>query len=204
MCISTIQKTKLQTPTSTFSLFYFFFHHDISSSLSAQCTLRAGNLALLARNPSSSHANRHSKSLECTLSPVVVVVTAQAVDVQRDASGLSKALQAVRDHLAAKLAQHLALEAKVDNGVGAVGQIDDGARESLVQRGVGVAEAGDASQGAEGFGKGGADGEAAVFGGVVVVNWILENVLLERYEIVITHRERARENETNCEDRPCS
>ncbi len=80
-------------------------------SLSAQCTLGAGNLALLAGNPGGSHANGHSKSLKRTLSPVVVVVTAQAVNVQGDASGLSKALQAVRDHLAAELAQHLALEA---------------------------------------------------------------------------------------------
>lgn len=101
---------------------------------------------------------------------MVVVVTAQAVDVQGDASGLSKALQAVGDHLGAELAQHLALETQVDNGVGAVGQIDDGARESLIQRSVGIAEAGDAGQGAEGFGKGGADGEAAVFGSVVIVN----------------------------------
>lgn len=101
-------------------------------SLSAQCTLGAGNLSLLARNPSSSHANRHSQRLKGTLSSVVVVVTAQAVDVQGDTSGLSKALQAMGDHLAAELAQHLALEAQVDNGVGAVGQIDDGAREGLV------------------------------------------------------------------------
>lgn len=135
---------------------------------------------------------------------MVVVVTAQAVDVQGDASGLSKALQAVGDHLGAELAQHLALETQVDNGVRAVGQIDDGARESLVQRGVGIAEAGDASQGAEGFGKGRADGEAAVFGSVVVVNWIMEDVLLERCGIFITQRERAKESETNCEDLPCS
>lgn len=172
MCIDTIQKkAKLQTPSSTLSLFYFSSSSRmIFFSLSAQCTLGAGNLSLLTRNPSSSHANSHGQGLKGTLSPVVVVVTAQAVDMQGDASGLSKALQAMGDHLAAELAQHLALEAQVDNGVGAVGQIDDGAREGLVQRGVGVAEAGDASQRAEGFGKGGADGEAAVFGSVVVVN----------------------------------
>lgn len=101
---------------------------------------------------------------------MVVVVTAQAVDVQGDAGSLGKALQAVGDHLTAELAEVLALEAQVDDGVGSVGQIDDSAGESLVERGVGIAEAGDASEGTEGLGEGGADGDAAVFGSVVVVN----------------------------------
>lgn len=144
--------------------FYAFF-------LSAQSALGARNLSLSALNPSRSHADSHGQRLERTLSPVVVVVAAQAVDVQRDARGLGKALQAVGDHLAAEIAELLALEAQVDDGVGPVGEVDDGAGEGLVEGGVGIAEAGDAGEGAEGLGKGGADGDAAVFGGVVVVNW---------------------------------
>lgn len=105
ICASTLSKkqnAKLQLLLLAFSI--FFFHHDILSSLSAQCTLGAGNLTLLASNPGSSHANSHSQSLKGALSPVVVVITAQAVDVQGDASGLSKALQAMGDHLGAELA----------------------------------------------------------------------------------------------------
>lgn len=139
--------------------------------LSAQSALGARNLSLSALYPSRSHANSHRQRLERTLSPVVVVVAAQAVDVQRDARGLGKALQAVGDHLAAEITELLALEAQVDDGVGPVGEIDDGAGEGLVERGVGIAEAGDAGEGAEGLGEGCADGDAAVFGGVVVVNW---------------------------------
>jgi hypothetical protein len=93
---------------------------------------------------------------------VVVVVAPQAVDVQGDARGLSKALQAVGNHLAAELT----------DSIGSVGEIDNGAGEGLVEGSVGIAEAGDAGEGTEGLGEGGADGDAAVFGGVVVVNWM--------------------------------
>lgn len=101
---------------------------------------------------------------------MVVVVAAKAVDVQRDARGLGKALQTVGNHLAAEIADLLALEAQVDDGVRSVGEINDGAGEGLVEGGVRIAEAGDAGEGTEGLGEGGADGDAAVFGGVVVVN----------------------------------
>lgn len=144
----------------------------MSYFLSAQSALGAGNLSLSALNPGSSHANSHGQRLEGALSPVVVVVAPQAVDVQGDTGGLGKALQAVGDHLAAELAEVLALEAQVDDGVRAVGEIDDGAGEGLVERGVGIAEAGDAGEGTESLGKGGADGDAAVLGSVVVVNWM--------------------------------
>lgn len=163
-----IQNDQLQTPSiSTLLLSFTSF---LCLFLSAQSALSARNLSLSALNPSRSHANSHRQRLERTLGPVVVVVAAQAVDVQRDACGLGKALQAVGDHLAAELAEHLALEAQIDDGVRSVGQIDDSAGEGLVEGGVGIAEAGNAGEGAEGLGKGGADGDAAVFGGVVVVN----------------------------------
>lgn len=168
---SHIQKSD-QTPNSLYLCQPFYFSSSsISPLLSAQSALGAGNLSLSALNPGSSHANSHGQRLEGTLSPVVVVVAPQAVDVQGDAGGLGKALQAVGDHLAAELAEVLALEAQVDDGVRAVGEIDDGAGEGLVERGVGIAEAGDAGEGTEGLGKGGADGDAAVLGSVVVVNW---------------------------------
>jgi hypothetical protein len=101
---------------------------------------------------------------------VVVVVTVQAVNVQCDTSTLSKALQAVRNHLSAELAEPLSLQAKVNNGVGTVREVDDGAREGLVERGVGIAETSETSGRTEGLGKGVTKGDAYIFGSVVVVN----------------------------------
>ncbi|KAH6611547.1 hypothetical protein Trco_001567 [Trichoderma cornu-damae] len=142
----------------------------------AHRALGAGDLSLLSLDPGGRHADRHGQRLEGALGPVVVVVAPQAVDVQGDAGGLGEALQAVGDHLCAELAEELAPEAQVDDGVGPVGEVDDGSREGLVQGRIGIAEAGDAGRGAQGPGKGGADGDAAVLGGVVVVNYRIREV----------------------------
>lgn len=101
---------------------------------------------------------------------MVVVITTDAVDVHGDAGGLGEALQAVRHHLGAQLAEPLALEAQVDDAVGTVGEIDNGAGEGLVEGSVGGTEAGEAGGGAEGLGEGVAQSDAAVLGGVVVVD----------------------------------
>jgi hypothetical protein len=49
------------------------------------------------------------------------------VDVHRNSGTLSEALQTVGDHLGAKLAEPLSLETEVDDTVGTVGNINDGA-----------------------------------------------------------------------------
>ena len=102
---------------------------------------------------------------------MVIVVTVEAVDVQRDTGTLSEALHAVGDHFGAELAEELALQAKVDDAVGTVGEVDDGAGEGLVERSVGIAEAGKTGRGTEGLGKGVAKGNADILGGVVVINY---------------------------------
>jgi hypothetical protein len=81
---------------------------------------------------------------------VVVVVAVQAVDVHGDARALSEAVQAVRDHLAAEVADFFAAQAQVADAVGAVREVDDGAREGFVQRAVGGSEACEARCGGEG------------------------------------------------------
>jgi hypothetical protein len=58
---------------------------------------------------------------------VVVIVTVEAMDVHRNSGTLSEALQTVGDHLGAKLAEPLSLETEVDDTVGTVGNINDGA-----------------------------------------------------------------------------
>lgn len=134
---------------------------------------------------------------------MVVVLAPEAVDVQSDASALCEALQAVRNHLAAKVANFLALESQLNDTVGTVGQIDDGAAEGLVERGVGVAEAGEAGHGGKSLGKSAAEGYADIFGGVVVVNCVCERVQYSSigscvqcfvsWHLLVTH----------CAGRPC-
>ncbi len=102
---------------------------------------------------------------------MMVVIPPETIDMQRHPRGLRKALQAVRDHLGAEVADLFAPQAEVDDAVGAVGQVDHRAAESLVEGGVGVPEAGEAGGGAEGLCKGVAEGDADVFGCVVVVDW---------------------------------
>lgn len=84
---------------------------------------------------------------------MVVIVTVEAVDVECDAGTLGKALETMGDHLGAQLAEPLALKAKVDNTVGTVGKVDDGAGEGLVERSVGMSETGETGRGAEGLGE---------------------------------------------------
>lgn len=166
---------KVLSSSVAFLIFLILLHSQAQSiqCLSTQRALCAGNLALLAANNRSRLLRGYRQRLESALGSVVVVVAAQAVDVQSDARTLRKALQAVGDHLAAQLSEKLALQAQVDDAVGAVREIDDGAGEGLVERGVGVSEAGDAGERAEGLVEGVAEGDADVFGGVVVVDLVL-------------------------------
>lgn len=97
-----------------------------------QHALGAGHLALATNDRRARHPQRDGQSLERALGPVVVVVAAQAVDVHGDAGALREAVQAVGDHLAAEVADLLAAEAQLADAVGAVGEVDDGAREGFV------------------------------------------------------------------------
>ena len=91
--------------------------------------------------------------------------------MQRDARGLAPALQAVMHHLRAQRADLLGLEAEDADEEGPVREVDDRAREGLVQRGVGGAEAREAGARAQRGGEGAAKREERVFRGVVVVDW---------------------------------
>jgi len=152
-------------------------HPLLGASLSSQSTLGARHLALPAGNPARRLADGDGKSLEGALGAVVVVVAAQAVDVEGDARGAGEALKAVGDHLAAEVANLLALETEVDDAVGTVREVDDGPAERLVQGSVCVAEPGQANRGAEGLGEGVAERDADVLGGVVVVDCKSTDVL---------------------------
>lgn len=90
--------------------------------------------------------------------------------MQRHIRSLRKALQTVRDHLRAEVADLLALEPEVDDRPRPAGQVNHRPREGLVERGVAASEAGERLPRAEGFGEGCAEGEERVFCRVVVVD----------------------------------
>lgn len=102
---------------------------------------------------------------------MVVVPAAEAVDVEGEAGGLGEALEAVGHHLAAEVADPLAREAELDDAEGPVRQVDDGAREGLVERRVRRPEPRKARRAPQRLREGVAERDAAVLGGVVVVDF---------------------------------
>jgi hypothetical protein len=117
--------------------------------LYAQSPLCTRHLALLASDTTGSRPHGNGESLEGALGAVVVVLTADAVNVDGDASCLGERLQAVGDHLARQVAELLALQSQLHHGVRPVRQIDYGAAERLVQRRIRRAEAREACCGAQ-------------------------------------------------------
>lgn len=107
---------------------------------SKQNALCARNLPLASSDGGSSKTNSDSKGLERALSAMVIVLAAQAIDMQRDASALRETLQAVRDHLGRQVADLFALETEVHDAERPVRKVDHGAAESFVQRRVGGSE----------------------------------------------------------------
>lgn len=140
----------LQVVLITWRLSYlhtiFIHHHNCSSQQKhlEQHTLSTRHLSLPPNNRRARHPQRNSQRLERTLRPVVVVVAVQARHVHRHARSLREAVQTVRDHFAAQVADFLAAQLQVADAVRAVGEVYDGAREGFVEGAVGGAEAGEA------------------------------------------------------------
>lgn len=101
---------------------------------------------------------------------MMIILASYTINMQRDPRILRKALHAMRDHLTAQIADLLTLETEFDDCVGTVGEVDDGAGEGFVQRGICGSEACEAGWGAEGVFECAAKGETDVFCGVVVVD----------------------------------
>lgn len=74
-----------------------------------QHTLGAPNLTLPLLDNSGRMPYSHGKCLERTLSPVVIIVSPEAIHMQRSSRCLGKALQAMRNHLAAQVTNLLSL-----------------------------------------------------------------------------------------------
>ena len=100
----------------------------------------------------------------------MVILPFQHVHVQSHACRLRPAAQSMMDHLRIQRPHHGPLEAKIADKERARRDVDDGARESFIQRGVGVTEAGNSGARPECLGEGGAKGEEGIFGSMVVVD----------------------------------
>lgn len=138
--------------------------------LYSQSPLCTWNFALFTLYFARRHTNSNRQCFECALCSVMIVIAADAVDVHRDAGGLGEALQAMGNHLRAQLAQPFPLQAEFNDAIWSVGQVDNRSRERFIEGGVCVTETGETSRRSEGFGEGVAEGNAAILGGVVVVN----------------------------------
>ena len=108
---------------------------------------------------------------------MMIIRSIRTPNMQCDACGLRKTLQAVRNHFRAEVADLFALEAQINDCVGPVGEVDDGPGEGFVERGVAAAEAGEGCACAEGFCECCSEAEHGVFGGVMVVNYKISLLL---------------------------
>jgi hypothetical protein len=99
--------------------------------------------------------------------PVVVVLSTENVDMECSPRGDGEGVEDVGNHLGRKFADFFPLEVEVGDTVGARADVDDGAREGLVERGVGVSVALDSAHFAESLFEGGSEGDCGVLYGVV-------------------------------------
>lgn len=145
----------------------------IFRSFLVQNPLRTPDLPFPRCYPSCGHPNRHRQCLKRTLRPMMIILSPQHIHMQRNPRILRKRPQTVRDHFRRQVTDFFALETfvQVGNEEGAVGKVDDGAREGFIKGGVGAAEAGKARRCGEGGFEGGAKGEAGIFGCVVIIDY---------------------------------
>ena len=115
-------------------------------------------------------AQGQGQRLERGLGAVVVVAALEHVDVQRHAGGGRQRDEEVGQVLGGDVADPLAPEAQIDMRRGPAGEVDHDPGQRLVERRVGVAEAADAAPIAQRLVDGGAQGQRAVLGRVVVVD----------------------------------
>ena len=100
----------------------------------------------------------------------MVIVSTKAVDVQCDAGLHSEAVEDVRDHLTAEIADLLTFESKLSDAVRPRADVDDCSAEGLVERCMPGTVSLDALDGSQGLLESSAESKRTILGGVVVVN----------------------------------
>ena len=101
---------------------------------------------------------------------MVVVLAAQAFDVQGRPRRHGQGAQHMADVFTGQAAEGLARKTELDIGVGPPRQVDDGARQGFIQGRVGRTEAGDSRPLAERLIDRRAEGQGAILGGVMIVD----------------------------------
>lgn len=101
---------------------------------------------------------------------MVIVVSTEAVNVERDAGSHGETVKDVRNHFAAEVANLFALEAELGDAVGPRRDVDDGAGQGLVEGCMPGAVALDALDGPQSCLEGLSQRQGTVLGRVVVID----------------------------------
>nr|POE56811.1 hypothetical protein CFP56_33783 [Quercus suber] len=135
-----------------------------------QHAFRTRHLPLFPLYHARRHPNRHGQGLERALGAMMIILPAQAIHMHRDASALGERLQTMRDHLTTQIPDLLTRQPELDDAERAITQIDDGARQGLIERGVRVPEPREPGGAAQRALERLAQRDARVLRGVVVVD----------------------------------
>jgi hypothetical protein len=107
-----------------------------------QHPLRAHNLALSTSHLRRSHPDSHSQSLKSTLSTMMIVVSSQAIDMQRHTCILRKTGHAMWNHFTTQITNLFSLQTQIYNAERTIGKVNYGAGESFVEGAVCTSETG--------------------------------------------------------------
>ena len=105
---------------------------------------------------------------------MVVIIAIHTSHMQRDTSGLCETRKCVWHHLSAQLADFLPLQSEIDHAMRSARDVDDGPRESFVERCVAATKPNEGETKAKGTGKSGPEGKECIFCGVMVVDWWMD------------------------------
>jgi hypothetical protein len=137
---------------------------------SIQHPLGTPDLTLPLLHHRGSMPNRDSQRLKRTLRPMMIILSPQTIDMQRRPTRLRKALQTMRNHLAAQIANLLPPQPQINHTIRPVRQINHSPRQRLVQRRIRVPKAREPRRPVQRRLERRANGQKGVFGRVVVVN----------------------------------
>lgn len=100
----------------------------------------------------------------------MVIISTQAVDVQCDAGLHSEAVEDVRDHLTAEIADLLTLQSKLSDAVRSRADIDDCSAQGLIERCMPGTVSLDALDRSQSLLESSAESERTILGGVMVID----------------------------------
>src|SRR6185369_5576756 len=136
----------------------------------AQRSLGRRHAVLLARIDLDRLSQRARQALEAAFDDMMVILSMEIFDVERDPRRSRKGVEPVLEELGIHLAQARGGELRLPYEEGAPGNVERDARQRLVHRRIGAAEAGNALAVAKRLRNRLADRDRAVFGGVMLID----------------------------------